>query len=85
MFKIWFQTFGALTVNENKHLTLYSRILIEFPTKDSLGNNLFASDLGGYKDTGDYVGCNFYFYNGASNYVKAGVTEDYMKCRLIKS
>jgi hypothetical protein len=46
---------------------------------------LFASDLGGYKLTGEYVGCSFYYYNGASYYVKSGVTGDYMKCRLIKS
>jgi hypothetical protein len=85
MFRIWFETFSTITVNANNHATMYSRIFIEFPTKDTLGNNLFATDLGGYKDTGEYVGCNFFFYNGASTYVKTGVVGDYMKCRLIKS
>jgi hypothetical protein len=49
MFQIWFETWSNYTVNENTHTTLYSRIFIEFPTKDSLGNRLFDDDLGGYK------------------------------------
>jgi hypothetical protein len=32
--------------------TTYSRIYIEFPTVDSLGNTLFANNLGGYQKTG---------------------------------
>ena len=60
-------------------------MFIEFPTKDSLGNNLFASDLGGYRITGEYVGCHFSFPNGSLSYVKTAVSGDYMKCRLIKS
>jgi hypothetical protein len=58
---------------------------VEFPTKDSLGNNLFAPDLGGYTQTGEFVGCSFYYVNSASNFVKSAVAGDYMKCRLIKS
>ena len=58
---------------------------MEFPTKDSLGNNLFAPDLGGYTQTGEFVGCSFYYVNSASNFVKSAVAGDYMKCRLIKS
>jgi hypothetical protein len=62
--------------------TLYSRIFIEFPTVDSLGNALFASDLGGYQKTGDIVGCAFdtwttYYVDPVSGYS--------MQCRLIKS
>ena len=58
-------------------------MFVEFPTVDSQGNRLFDDDLKGYSKTGQFVGCNFYYYNGASNYVKAAT--DYMKCRLIKS
>jgi hypothetical protein len=60
-------------------------MFIEFPTKDSLGNNLFASDLGGYRVTGEYVGCHFSFPNNSLNYVRTAVSGDYMKCRLINS
>lgn len=60
-------------------------MFIEFPTKDSLGNNLFASDLGGYRVTGEYVGCHFSFPNGSLSYVRTAVAGDYMKCRLIRS
>ncbi len=83
MFQISFQTFSNLTVNANNHGTLYSRIFIEFPTKDSLNNTLFDSDLGGYSTTGQYVGCNFQWSTGTDYYVKP--VTDYLKCRLIKS
>ena len=60
---------------------MYSRIFIEFPTVDALGNALFANDLGGYQTTGEIVGCAFnkatYYVNPASGYR--------MMCRLIKS
>ena len=32
--------------------TTYSRIFIDFPTIDTLGNPLFANNLGGYTKTG---------------------------------
>lgn len=32
--------------------TQYSRIFIDFPTVDALGNSLFDADLGGYSKTG---------------------------------
>jgi hypothetical protein len=39
-------------VNSYTNGGTYSRIFIEFPTVDSLGNRLFADDLGGYTKTG---------------------------------
>lgn len=51
MFNIQF-TLGSTAINANNHGTLYSRIYIEFPTVDSNGNALFASDLKGYTKTG---------------------------------
>lgn len=43
---------GSTMLNAYNHGSLYSRIFIEFPTVDSLGNTLFANDLGGYQVTG---------------------------------
>jgi len=51
MFNIQFEI-NAQTINANNDATLYSRIYIEFPTVDSAGNPLFASNLGGYTQTG---------------------------------
>lgn len=63
--------------------TQYSRIYIEFPTRDRQGNRLFDDALKGYTKTGDFVGCHF---SNATNYVKAAdITVSPMKCRLIKS
>lgn len=59
----------------------YSRIFIEFPTVDGLGNSLFLDNLGGYTKTGEYVGCHMSPIIGA--YIDSP-TDD-LKCRLIKS
>lgn len=65
----------------NNDGSTYGRILFEFPTVDTLGNSLFASDLGGYTKTGELVGCYMYPFNGTYiNSVSAN-----LKCRLIKS
>lgn len=69
------------TVKANNDGTTYSRIYIEFPTVDSLGNTLFANSLGGYTKTGELVGC--YFNTYTSYYVSTAT--DRQKCRLIMS
>ena len=61
--------------------TTYSRILVEFPTVDALGNRLFADDLGGYTRTGELVGC--YMSPYTSPYVDS--PGDNLRCRLVKS
>lgn len=62
---------------------LYSRIVLEFPTRDSQGNRLFDDALGGYTKTGDFVGC--YFNATMPFVVAANALVSPMKCRLIKS
>lgn len=61
----------------------YSRIIIEFPTVDSLGNTVFQNALGGYANTGDPVGC--YFNTTGTNYMNAVSASTPMTCRLIAS
>ena len=61
----------------------YSRIIVEFPTVDSLGNTVFQSALGGYSNTGDPVGC--YFNTTNANYMSTVSSSTPMTCRLIKS
>ena len=61
---------------------MYSRIFIEFPTVDSLGNTLFANDLGGYQVTGELVGC---VTNTWTTYYVDPVSGKRIMCRLIKS
>lgn len=60
----------------------YSRIMIEFPTIDSLGNTVFVNNLGGYTNTGDPVGCRF---ETGAGYVNASSNSVPITCRLIKS
>ena len=69
-------------VNAFNDGTRYSRMYIEFPTQDSLGNTLFSNNLGGYQKTGDIVGCAFntwdtYYIRPAGGYR--------LMCRLIMS
>ena len=73
---------GSTMVNAYNNGGTYSRMFIEFPTKDALGNTLFANDLGGYKKTGEYVGCAF---NTWSTYYTRSVSGKHLKCRLIMS
>lgn len=61
--------------------TQYSRILFEFPTVDALGNALFEDNLGGYTNTGEYVGC--YMYPYTNPYIDSPGND--FRCRLIKS
>lgn len=61
--------------------TQYSRIFVEFPTVDALGNALFDDDLGGYTKTGEYVGC--YMYPYTNPYIDSPSND--FRCRLIKS
>jgi hypothetical protein len=69
--------------NSYTDASMYSRILIEFPTRDAQGNRLFDDVLQGYSKTGDFVGC---YFNPATQYVKAAnIAVSPMKCRLIKS
>ena len=69
-------------VNAFNHGSMYSRIFIEFPTVDSLGNTLFANDLGGYQKTGELVGCVFDTW---TTYYTDPVSGYRLQCRLIKS
>lgn len=73
----------TLLPNSYADPSLYSRIVLEFPTRDSQNNRLFEDALVGYSKTGDYVGC--YFNATAQFVVAANPTISPMKCRLIKS
>ena len=73
---------GSTMVNAFNDGTMYSRIFIEFPTVDSLGNQLFANDLGWYQKTGELVGCVFDTW---STYYARPVTSYRLQCRLIMS
>ena len=59
----------------------YTRMLVEFPTLDSLGNRLFLDDLGGYTKSGELVGC--YMYPYTSPYIDSPGND--LRCRLVKS
>ena len=69
-------------VNAFNDGSMYSRIFIEFPTTDSLGNTLFANNLGGYQKTGEIVGCAFDTW---STYYIGPVGGYRAMCRLIMS
>lgn len=81
MFHFQFEL-GSTMVRASNDGSTYSRIFIEFPTVDSLGNTLFANDLGGYQKTGEIVGCAF---NTWSTYYTSAVSGKRMMCRLIMS
>jgi len=69
-------------VNAFNDATTYSRIFIEFPTVDSLGNTLFANNLGGYQKTGEIVGCAFDTW---TSYTVGAVGGYIPMCRLLMS
>lgn len=78
-FTVWSSSYPPSSTNG----ATYSRILIEFPTVDSLGNSVFQNALGGYSNTGDPVGC--FFNTTTAAYMNAVSTSTPMTCRLIKS
>lgn len=83
LFIVTFTVLPTVLPNSNSDATTYSRIWVEFPTRDKQGNRLFDDVLKGYSKTGDFVGCAF---NNATQYVKAAnIALSPMKCRLIKS
>ena len=81
MFTFEWQVDASAYPRSNTDGSTYSRILIEFPTVDALGNALFEDDLGGYTQTGEYVGC--YMWPYADPYMDS--PSNNLRCRLIKS
>lgn len=83
LFIVTIKVLPTLLPNSATDSTLYSRIFIEFPTRDKQGNRLFEDALKGYTKTGDFMGC---YFNPGTQYVKAAnIAVSPMKCRLIKS
>jgi|JI6StandDraft_1071083.scaffolds.fasta_scaffold216589_2 hypothetical protein len=76
-------TVGSTYPPSSANATVYSRIVVEFPTVDSLGNSVFQSALGGYSNTGDPVGC--FFNTTGTSYMNTISSSTPMTCRLIKS
>ena len=81
MFTIELQVSSSFYPRSNTDGSTYSRMYIEFPTVDSLGNSLFADDLGGYQKTGEFIGC--YMYPYTNPYIDS--PSNNLRCRLIKS
>lgn len=82
---MWMVDFNARATSlpySGTNATTYSRIRVEFPTVDTMGNAVFRGDLGGYAETGDMVGCSFVIGAG---YVDPASGSVPMVCRLIKS
>lgn len=82
MFMVEFTVWSTSYPRSGVDGTIYSRIIIEFPTVDSLGNAVFSNALGGYTNTGDPVGC---YFDTAGSYVNASSNSVPMTCRLIRS